>query len=1216
MGTGNSNYKIFPPPVTQNTFEEQKMNINKCSKENKKKFEKTLMSCNSDDSNLLPLINIKFTSVQKTALLDTGANISLIQASTLEKIKQSTKVEYISRSVKIRTIDNSSIPYLSAVNLKFKISNKWFSNVFFVTKNEWNSNYEIILGYDFIQKNKILIDSANNCLIIDNTKLSFLNQNFETISNNIECIKEVNVNSVRASHNVDIEPGKSKIVSVSVHSSFTGVDPFIFIPNVKLKCTIQNSLHDKTTNNKFITIIENTSNKKIRIRKKTKIGVIQNFHEEDIVEPDDKEVYQVNAINLEKIKLMRKEELNPNQFKLDHLNGKDKEKILQLLNNNFAVFSSSYNTLGSTDQVTPEFKLYHDYALQTKPYPIPKIAKEYAQQEIKSLLDAGIIEPSSSNYCFPVIFVKKKSLPGEDNKQKFRMVVDYRLLNSITESHKICLPKITDIIQNISGKTWYSVLDLKSAFFQICLQDKDKEKLAFCCELGNFQPRRLPFGAKNSTAYFHTLISKCLNDIKGSNIQFFLDDIIVAAETIEEMIELLQKIFERLEKFNLTLDPAKMQICKNKITYLGFQLDKNGYSPSEENVKKVSKFPIPKTVKEVQSYLGMLNYFRHLIFNFAELAQPIVNLTRKNSEFIWDQNCQNAFNKFQDIMLLKPTLKNIKQNEKLYLITDASKIAVCGILMQKHEDKFYPIEFFSKQLNPAETRYPSIRRELYAIFLAVKHFSEHLYGREFSILTDAKPLTHHIHLDKQPDIVARWLLYLQSFSYDIEHVPGFSNPADFLSRVCEEVDVNNIKIFSTSNDLNYDNIVIHQRNDDELKKIINAITENKNAKKNYYIDENSGLLMKKIKPKAKHLRNKKIENKIVTPKSLIKSCIENAHGPHFGAVKTFDFIKKRYYWNNYFLDTKNFCENCHVCMQNKSKPCNTEFDMISKSHLAPGQFLAIDIVGKLPRSHDGKFFILTIIDHYSRFLEAIPLHNINSSTVIKALNNYFARFGIPKILLSDNGTNFGSGEMETFLSDLKIEHRKTSIYFPRSNGTLERIHKLLKESLAALSHQTYEWSDRILFFKLNYNNSVHSVTKFSPAQLFFGRDLITPMDVNHPVITAHSPNTQVAKNKKLIQETRQMVEQNEKDYFAKQEKFIKGRKKQNLKIDNIVYVKAFTPPGTFEPKYNGPYKILRVLRNNNYVIQDLNDNNAKTKKVNSSKLWVKKPTRRNLLSNQ
>ncbi|GBN57534.1 Transposon Tf2-9 polyprotein [Araneus ventricosus] len=365
------------------------------------------------------------------------------------------------------------------------------------------------------------------------------------------------------------------------------------------------------------------------------------------------------------------------------------------------------------------------------------------------------------------------------------------------------------------------------------------------------------------------------------------------------------------------------------------------------------------------------------------------------------------------MMLTKPTLKNIKHNEKLYLITDASKVAVCGILMQKSNGKFVPIEFYSKQLNPARCVIHLFAGSCMQFFLSVKHFSEHLYGREFSILTDAKPLSHNIHLDKQPDIVARWLLYLQSLSYSIEHVPGFSNPADFLTRVQEETHVNNLKIFSIPNGMNYDNIKSHQQNDKGTKEIIDKINDNNNVTcKDYYMENNSGLLMIKIKPRIKHLRNKHIENKIVIPKSLVKTCLESAHGPHFGTTKTFDVVKKNYYWKIYFLDTKNFCENCHECIKNKSKPTNTHFEMISKSHLAPGQFIAIDIVGKLPRSYDGKFFILAIIYHYSRFLEAIPLPSIISSTIIKALNQYFERFGIPKIILTDNGTNLSSNEID------------------------------------------------------------------------------------------------------------------------------------------------------------------------------------------------------------
>lgn len=209
------------------------------------------------------------------------------------------------------------------------------------------------------------------------------------------------------------------------------------------------------------------------------------------------------------------------------------------------------------------------------------------------------------------------------------MVVDYRLLNCITEPYKICLPKISEIIHTIARRKFYCVLDLKAAFFQIKLKPEDREKLSFCCELGNFQPFCLPFGSRNSTSYFHALISKCLQPLKGSNIQFFLDDIIIAADSVKEMIENFQQVFNRLKLLILTLDPAKLQLCQTEITYLGFRLDANGFSPSEANVDKVTKFPLPKNVKQVQTFLGMTNYFGHRIHDYAIIVSPIVYLARK-----------------------------------------------------------------------------------------------------------------------------------------------------------------------------------------------------------------------------------------------------------------------------------------------------------------------------------------------------------------------------------------------------------------------------------------------------------------------------------------------------------------------------------------------------------------------------------------------------------
>ncbi|GBM18785.1 Transposon Tf2-9 polyprotein [Araneus ventricosus] len=1166
-----------------------------------------------------------------------GANVSLIQPHIVDQIKTKTKVEYISRMVRIKTIDNTVVPYMSAINLKFKIEKKWFSNQFFVTLNSWNAQYHAILGYDFLQRNKVVIDTVNKQLLVGNQKFDFeensptnvcsettdcdisesdknKKESFEQINNNFG--EKFNVSeetfhalNVKIANNITVQPFSTEIINLKVPKNIAKNKDLIFIPKKnKLGYLINESLNVPTNANLFHTIIENNTNKVIHVRKNTIMGKLSTFDVNDIMSPSESEIYQINNLNLNEIHKMRRDELLKSDFKLDHLNDKDKKDMQDLLLKNYKVFSKSYKTLGETSAVIPEFSLLHNFPLQTKPYSIPLMAKKYAQQEINNLLEAGIIEPSSSSYCFPVIFIKKKQNPSDSNSEpKFRMVVDYRLLNSITETFKICLPKISEIIKNIAGRKIYCVWDLKSAFFQIKLRDEDKRKLAFCTEMGNFQPTRLPFGSKNSTSYFHTLISKCLNGITGKNVQFFLDDIIIAANSLCELKVTLQTVFDRLTKFNLTLDPAKLQLCKPEITYLGFDLNANGFSPSEQNVNKVTNFPMPKNLKQVQMFLGMLNYFRGLIYDYAGIVEPLVKLTKKNTPFVWSVECENAFNTVQEIILKKPTLKNFDPNLPISLITDASKITICGILLQKKDNVFYPLEFFSRKLTPAECKYPSIRRELLAIYASVKHFHDQLLGENFELLTDAKPLTEYQSLDKKPEIVARWLLYLGTFSFTPTHIPGSLNPADFLSRVVEEnsLNVNNITLFQPNDKLSMQNISIEQKQDAILSKIMNDLSVNKQCKQ-YFLDVNSGLLM----IKNAHKNKKKIVNRIVIPKSLIKVCIETAHAPHFGVRKTFEFIRHKYQWKGMYLDTKNFCEHCEKCLENKPKAKLTQTQMIPKRNLAPGQCIAIDVVGKLPRSTDNKNFILTIIDHYSRYLEAYPLQNITSRTIINCLNKYFANFGLPKFLITDNATNFISNEMVEFLDRLNIQHRKSSIYYPMANGLLERAHRTMKESLASMCESTFQWSEKLLFFKLYYNNSIHSVTKFAPAEIFFGRKQNLPLDSFFEPITVENESKYLKNIRNNMCSIRNEFAKNEEQYFKNNAPHIKGRKVPNFNLGDKVFVKNFSHPHVFQEKYKGPFEIIKILRNNNYVIKSLKDN--KTMKLNVSKIFKQEQPRPNL----
>ncbi|GBN60615.1 hypothetical protein AVEN_164805-1, partial [Araneus ventricosus] len=330
---------------------------------------KVLMSC-TNNSNNLPIVNIKICGIQLKCLIDSGANVSLIQPHIVDQIKTKTKVEYISRMVRIKTIDNTVVPYMSAINLKFKIEKKWFSIQFFVTLNSWNAQYHAILGYDFLQRNKVVIDTVNKQLLVGNQKFNFeensptnvcsettdcdisesdknKKESFEQINNNFG--EKVNVSeetfhalNVKIANNITVQPFSTEIINLKVPKNISKNKDLIFIPKKnKLGYLIIESLNVPTNANLFHTIIENNTNKVIRVRKNTIMGKLSTFDINDIMSPSESEIYQINNLNLNEIHKMRRDELLKSDFKLDHLNDKDKKDMQDLLLKNYNVFSKS-----------------------------------------------------------------------------------------------------------------------------------------------------------------------------------------------------------------------------------------------------------------------------------------------------------------------------------------------------------------------------------------------------------------------------------------------------------------------------------------------------------------------------------------------------------------------------------------------------------------------------------------------------------------------------------------------------------------------------------------------------------------------------------------------------------------------------------------------------------------------------------------------------------
>ena len=1145
------------------------------------------------------------------ALLDSGAAVSLLTESLFKKIKEKgIKINYVSRHVKLLTVDGSTIPFNKTIQISFKLGEKQMKNVFFVANNNFSNQYQMILGYDFFKNQNAILDCQEGTLKLGQSqpiKMSQLKDENKNNSRRQIRNKHEDVYTVSLIRKISLKPFESKIIELRCDKKINDNETVFITPiHNKVGININEGLLQSTQNNTVFCMISNNSNKHIHLNKKMKMGTLSTDIKNN-TETATRDIALINHLSAEEITRLRKEELTANDFDLTHIDDSNKNDILKLLLDNFNAFSKSYQTLGETSVVTPIFKLSHNFPIQAKAYPIPAQVKDYAKGEIMQLLKAGIIRESTANYASPVIWIKKKNnnMSKNSGQNNYRLACDYRLLNQITELFPFKLPNINDILHRISGHKLYTVLDLKSAFFQIKLREQDQDILTFTTEFGNFAPLRLPFGCKNSSSYYSLLMQKLLEPLHNLGIEHYLDDIIIAANSIAEMHHKVKALLDRIQTFNLTLDPHKLQLYKPEIEYLGFKINEHGFAPSDKNVKKILSFPKPANQKQMKSLLGLTGFFRGNIDKYSDLVNPLIEIT-KQKKFSWNENAEKAFKDLQDAILKQPSLHPVDNNAPFFLTTDASKVAISAILLQKKDNNFVPIEFYSRKLKETESKYPSFKSELLAIHDSILHFSNYLYGRHFKILSDAKSLTYYIGLTKQPDIIARWLLDIQQYDFQINHIPGTQNPADFLSRVIANVASKEFDVLFEINPLlKLQNIKNEQNNDEETKKFIHRIKNNETTKKDklYFID-NEGILRRFIKKGHLH--------PIVAPKSLIKAIIYEGHKSHFAAKKTTDIIKKFYFWNGMQQDIYNWCARCTRC--NLFKPRNLHrnpINFIQPEH-SPGTEISIDVLGPLPRSTSGNKYILTIIDDYTRHLEICPMNSIHTHKIINALIQYFARFGIPKYLKSDNGAQLKSREFRDFTQGLGIIHKFTSIYKPTSNAKCERSHKTIKHSLAAMAENDFNWENKALFFKLQYNCTTHRATNHSPALLFFGRDLNLPLNQQLPQkseINTAKYIQQILRNAKKMKDD---VIQQEKKIMKEYEKLNINRSQKKFSPGDTVYMKELKNKGSFRQKFNGPYTIIEVKNKQNYIIRDKYHPHLPTIKIHAEKLFSIPKMRENI----
>lgn len=470
------------------------------------------------------------------------------------------------------------------------------------------------------------------------------------------------------------------------------------------------------------------------------------------------------------------------ELKFDDIEDRDaKAQLKQLCINYSDVFALEGEKLTANNFYKQQIHLNSNGPVYIKNYRTPEAQKEEMNIQINKMVDDGIIQPSISPYNSPILLVPKKS---NTNEKKWRLVVDFRQLNKKVIADKFPLPRIDEMLDNLGRAKYFTTLDLTSGFHQIELDEESKQYTAFSSTTGHYEFNRLPFGLNISPNSFQRMMTIALSGLPPECAFLYIDDILVVGCSIKQHLLNLETVFQRLRKYNLKLNPAKCNFFRHDVTYLGHHISEEGILPDPTKYKTVENYPIPSNADEVRRFVAFCNYYRRFIPNFAGIAYPLNRLLRKNINFKWTDECQNAFDTLKTKLISPPILKFPDYKKEFTLITDASKLACGAILTQTHNGIDLPIAYASKTFTRGESNKSTIEQELTAIHWAITYFRPYLYGRKFTVKTDHRPLVYLFSMKNPTSKLTRMRLELEEFNFDVQYVQGKTNVgADALSRV-------------------------------------------------------------------------------------------------------------------------------------------------------------------------------------------------------------------------------------------------------------------------------------------------------------------------------------------------------------------------------------------------------------------------------------------------